>query len=131
MRRIRKISAEEENFRTEALTLWRAPSINVIRRDPVQPEPIGTTLLIPMRVIGYDRDCDGSLMARLEAVPLDELDGRPDSDMLAADIESVHHFGVAVITHMGLYPNSGIVATPDEIRALLRANTPEGGSDDA
>lgn len=38
------------------------------RRDPVEPVPVGSYVARVFRVIGYDPDCDGSLMARLEAV---------------------------------------------------------------
>lgn len=69
MRRIREITAEEENFRGEAI----APGAFMVRRDPVEPEPVGTIVLLPFRVTGYDQDCDGSLMARLESI---DLDGR-------------------------------------------------------
>lgn len=60
MRPIRDID-EEENFRIE-----RRGGFNVIKRDPVKPEPEGTIVLLPFRITGYDPDCDGSLMARLE-----------------------------------------------------------------
>ena len=61
MRPIRNITAEEENFRMVDKG-W----CSVIRRDPVEPEPIGTIVMKPFRIIGYDKDCDGSLMAVLE-----------------------------------------------------------------
>lgn len=65
LRPVRTISAEEENFRVEVVGEMRPP---VIRRDPVEPEPIGTYVVQVFRVSGYDQDCDGSLMARMENV---------------------------------------------------------------
>jgi len=59
MRPTRKVTAREENFRLEA---------GVVSRDPVEPEPVGTIVLVPFRVTGYDPDCDGELMARLENI---------------------------------------------------------------
>jgi hypothetical protein len=38
------------------------------KKDPVEPEPVGTYVAMVFRVIGYDQDCDGSLMTRLERV---------------------------------------------------------------
>lgn len=39
-----------------------------VRRDPVEPVPVGTHVVLVFRVTGYDPDCDGSLMARLARV---------------------------------------------------------------
>jgi hypothetical protein len=64
MRPVREITAEEENFRTEEVR----PGINVIRRDSIEPEPVGTIVLMAFKVTGYDRDCDGSLMARVAKI---------------------------------------------------------------
>jgi hypothetical protein len=41
---------------------------SVLRVDSVEPVPVGTHVVLVFRVAGYDRDCDGSLMARLERV---------------------------------------------------------------
>lgn len=41
------------------------------KRDSIEPEPVGTIILKPFRVVGYDKDCDGSLMARLENIDKD------------------------------------------------------------
>jgi len=69
MRPIRKVTAEEENFRMEPVgTAPDGATAGLIRRDPVKPEPEGTIVLLPFRVTGYDPDCDGSLMARLENI---------------------------------------------------------------
>ncbi len=75
-------------------------SADTFRRDPVKVEPEGTIILLPFKIVGYDKDCDGSAMARLEAI---DIDGRttgwcPDC--------------------IGLYPDSGLVVTQDELNAL-------------
>lgn len=66
MRVIPEISAELENFRMVQLQL--NDPFAVIRRDSIEPVPIGTLIAKVFRVTGYDKDCDGSLMARLEEV---------------------------------------------------------------
>jgi hypothetical protein len=64
MRRARKITAKEENFRTEPF----GGVSETIKRDFVKPEPEGTIILMTFRIVGYDKDCDGSAMARLENI---------------------------------------------------------------
>lgn len=64
---IQEISAAEENFRMEPF----GPGMSMIKRDPVEPVPVGTYVAMVFRVSGYDKDCDGSLMARLEHVNKD------------------------------------------------------------
>lgn len=59
MKPVREITSEEENFRLES---------HVIKRDPIKPVPAGTIVIKLFRVTGYDQDCDGSLMARLENI---------------------------------------------------------------
>jgi hypothetical protein len=54
-----------ENFRIEPVPGLR---MTTVRRDPVEPVPVGTYVALVFRVTGYDQDCDGSLMARLERV---------------------------------------------------------------
>ena len=54
IRKIKEITIEEENFRTEQ----HESGLNVIRRDPVEPVPIGTHIVMIFKVIGYDKDCD-------------------------------------------------------------------------
>lgn len=44
------------------------PNVITSRRDPVKPVPEGTYVAMVFRVTGYEPDCDGSLMARLEQV---------------------------------------------------------------
>ena len=102
MRRIREVTAEEENFRIEdAKMTIQGHKFGFVRRNPVEPEPSGTIILIPFRLTGYDPDCDGSLMARLEAIDLDELETTG-----------------AKLTHIGLYPPTGFVVTEDELRTI-------------
>ena len=118
MRAVREITAEMENFRIETLG-----GLNVIKRDPVEPEPVGTIILMPMRVMGYDRDCDGSLMARLEMIGLDDCDDAPDPELLAcATTGEFQRYGG--FTHVGLYPTSGIVVTPEGVAALAASLAP-------
>jgi len=64
MRPAREITAEEENFRAEEF----APGMSLVKRDPIKPEPEGTIILKAFRITGYDADCDGSLMARLDCI---------------------------------------------------------------
>jgi hypothetical protein len=65
VRRIPEITAGQEDFR-----LVPVPGLGMTtaRRDPVEPVPVGTLVARVFRVTGYDPDCDGSLMARVEAV---------------------------------------------------------------
>jgi hypothetical protein len=101
MRPVKEITAAEENFRTEPVP---GTAFDVIKRDPVKPEPEGTIILVPFRITGYDQDCDGSLMARLEAI---------DKDGEATGYTTNCH---------GLYPSTDLVVTPEELKALFGAN---------
>jgi hypothetical protein len=67
MRKIRKVSDEEAGFGTKEVS----PGVNVIKQNPVEAEPVGTVVLLPFVITGYDPDCDGSLMARLKNINLD------------------------------------------------------------
>ena len=96
MRPANKITAESENFRLEG---------GFIKRDPVEPEPVGTIVLKVFRVTGYDSDCDGSLMARMENI---------DSKGGATGWE---------VDSIGIYPDCDLVVSPDELKALFE--TPE------
>lgn len=98
MRPVRKITAKEENFRLEPIP---GTCLNAIRRDSVEPEPIGTIVLEAWRITGYDKDCDGSLMARLERI---DRDGNPTG---------------ATRTHCGLYSEASLVVTPEELKAMF------------
>ena len=94
IRRVPDIS-DGENFRTEPVPGLRAVTI---RRDPVEPVPVGTYVAMVFRVTGYDPDCDGHLMARLENV---------DADGDSTGWEP---------THLGLYPESTwVVGGPGEL----------------
>lgn len=65
MRIIPEIPPEKENFRVEEVLRTNLQTVGVIRRNYVEPAPIGTIVAIPMMVVGYSRDCDGSALARL------------------------------------------------------------------
>jgi hypothetical protein len=103
MRKIRNITAEEENFRVEPSSI---PNIGVIRRDSIQPEPIGTIVLLPFRVVGYDKDCDGHLMARLHGLYLGY-----DNLLTTTGMQ---------LDRVGLYSESGLVVDDDELKELLK-----------
>lgn len=92
MRPVKNITAEAENFRVER---------GFIKRDAVEPEPVGTIVMCAFRITGYDPDCDGSLMARLEAI---DKDGAPT--------------GWETKCH-GLYPSTDLVVTQQELTALF------------
>jgi len=96
MRPTRSVTAEEENFRLEPIP--GVPNARMIKRDPVKPEPEGTIVLVPFRVTGYDPDCDGSLMARMEGI---DLDGKTTG----WEVDSVGLGGCLVVT-------------PEELRSL-------------
>ena len=105
MRLVREITAEECNFRVEQMG-----GLNICRQDPVEAEPVGTIILIPFRVVGFDPDCYRSLMARLQYLSLDDL--RLDS--AGEDIDKDHYS----LRNYGLYPETGFVVTVDELRAM-------------
>lgn len=96
MRPAREITPEDEHFRME-----RRGPFEVIMRDGVEPEPVGTIVLKAFRVTGYDSDCDGSLMARLDQIDRDgEWTGwSPDK--------------------LGLSPDDTLVVSPEEWRGLF------------
>lgn len=96
MRPVREITMEEENFRTE-----QRGNFILMRRDPVEPEPIGTIVLMAFRVASYTKDCDGSLMATLEAI---DNEGEETG---------------AKIKNIGLYPSTELVVTLEEWQAMF------------
>lgn len=107
MRPARDITAEEENFRTEPMFPGdpARSGIAVIKRDPVEPEPVGTIILRPFRITGYDKDCDGSLMARLEAIDC-------EGDSTGWTVNCI-----------GIYDESTLVVNDlEELRALFGLN---------
>jgi hypothetical protein len=104
MRLLREITAEEENFRIE-----RRGMFNVIKRDPVEPEPVGTIVLLPFEITGYDQDCDGSLMARMENLyPFDLEENDFDISDLGSSGWEVSRVGI----------NKGIVISAESLVAL-------------
>ena len=68
LRPVREISAEEENTR---LVPFVGDNMFRIIVDPVEPEPIGTYIVMVFKIEGYRPDCDGSLMAEIECVDKD------------------------------------------------------------
>lgn len=54
----------DDGFRLEP---W-LPGAVVVKRDFVGPIPVGSYIACVFKVTGYDQDCDGSAMARLEQV---------------------------------------------------------------
>ena len=66
MRPVRDVS-KEENYRVQVI----GPGMTETVREPVEPEPVGTLLLLPFRVVGYDTQGDGSCTARLEHINTD------------------------------------------------------------
>lgn len=96
MRPVRRITAEEENFRIEDVGAF-----GIIRRDPIEPEPVGTIILTAFQITGYDRDCDGSLMARFRQV---------DCYMRPTGWEE---------DSIELCPDTDLVITPEELKSLF------------
>jgi hypothetical protein len=82
--------------------------VPAVPRGPVEPVPVGTVVLMAFRITGYDRDCDGSAMARLENIDaLGEATGWEEA-------------------HVGLYPESAWVA--DSIGELGKVVGPRSES---
>lgn len=105
IRRIKPIAATEENFRVEPV----APGMATIRRDSVEPVPIGTLVVKVFRVVGYDQDCDGSLMARLE-----QIDNTGDTTGWSPN-------------NLGMYPDSTwVLDTPEGLDQLAEGEAPRG-----
>lgn len=100
MKPVREITAEQENFRLE---IHPNSGFSVIKRDAIEPVPVGTHVAMVFKVTGYDKDCDGSLMARLEQVDVngDATGWRP--------------------TNLGLYPQTAVVL--DGPTEILKVNT--------
>lgn len=98
MRPVRRIKASEENSRTELIF----GGCHFVKRDFVKPEPEGTIVLMAFRVTGYDADCDGSAMARLEHI---------DKDGDSTGWEP---------NQLGLYPSTNLVVTLEEWQTLFR-----------
>ena len=105
MRRVREITEQEENFRLE--NAFSSPDRTVkfmqIKRDPVEPEPVGTIILKAFRIIGYDQDCDGSLMARLECIDFDRFEPTGWEENC-----------------VGLYPDTTLVVSEKELKEISK-----------
>lgn len=97
MRPVTDISGRD-NARIE----HRGP-FDVVRRDPVEPEPAGTIVLMAFRIVGYDRDCDGSLMGRFEHI---------DKNGEATGWEP---------SSVGVDAETGLVVAGDELRKLFES----------
>ena len=63
MRPVRDVS-QEEHYRVQVI----GPGMTETVREPVEPEPAGTLVLLPFRVVGYDTQGDGPCTARLEHI---------------------------------------------------------------
>jgi len=100
MRPVKEVTASEENFRLEPVNR----SISVVKRDPVKPEPEGTIILKAFRITGYDQDCDGSLMARLDCI---DKEGR-DTGWSQS--------------RLGLYSDAEVVVSMDEWQGMFEDN---------
>lgn len=76
-----------------------------LRYDTVPTVPVGSYVAMVFRVTGYDRDCDGSAMARLEQV---DRHGRTTG---------------WEVTHLGLYPQCDVlVDDPHDLWEAAEAN---------
>lgn len=89
IRPVREITPEEEGH--EYVPLLPGTMMFTSKVNPVEPEPVGTYVVMVFKITGYDPDCDGSLMARLEAV-----DKNGEGTGWAP-------------THLGLYPDTDLV----------------------
>lgn len=71
-----------------------------------------------MRVVGYDPDCDGHLMARLEMLDLDSIPtDEPSEEYRECDMMTARSYGLS--TNRGLYPSSGLVVSAANIAEIL------------
>ena len=100
---MREITGAEENRRTVPFI---GTNFFTSKCDGVEPEPIGTIVLMAFRITGYDPDCDGSLMARIENI---------DKDGEDTGFETTCH---------GLYPDVDLVVTLDEWRNMFQDTAP-------
>lgn len=88
LRPVREVTPEERNQR---LVPFVGTNMFTTKVDPVEPEPVGTYIVMVFKLTGYDKDCDGSLMGRFEQV--DRHGNRTGWEP----------------THLGLYPDSDLV----------------------
>ncbi len=61
MRPLKDVS-KEENFRPQVI----GPGMVTTMRTPVEPEPVGSIVLVSFRVTGYEVDDNGNCKAQLE-----------------------------------------------------------------
>lgn len=66
MRPLKDVS-KEENFRPQVI----GPGMVTTMRTPTEPEPVGSIVLVPFRITGYEIDGNGNCKARLEHVNAD------------------------------------------------------------
>jgi hypothetical protein len=99
MRPIKEITSKQENFRIEQK---KGSPFRVARVDFIEPEPVGTIILMAFRITGYDRDCDGSAMVRAEHI-------NKDGDCSGWDIDSI-----------GLNSDSELVVGSEELPSLFK-----------
>jgi len=79
-------------------------NVHITKRDPVEPEPVGTIIMCAFRVKGYRPDCDGSLMAELAQIDKDgEETGWTENSV-------------------GLYPDTDLVVIPEELERMFQPN---------
>ncbi len=86
-------------------------NIMTVRVDYVEPEPVGTIVLMPFRIVGYTKDYDGSALASLEPLYYDD-----DTGELLADADPV--------PDQFINPNVAIVATEAELVTLFKPAAP-------
>lgn len=98
MRPVREITADEENFRLEPTEHTK---MHIVKRDGVEPEPVGTIILTAWRITGYSPDCDGSLMAKMDAI-----DCNGDETGWSTN-------------NIGLYPSTDLVVSEEELKHLF------------
>jgi len=98
MRPAKEITAEKENLRIDSTSYC----FNMLKRDPVEPEPKGTIILMAFRIDDYIQDCDGSLMASLTHLSknLEETGWCPD--------------------RLRIYPDTCLVVDKDELKELFK-----------
>ena len=101
MRLIQDVS-KLENLRAEAIS----DKVAMMRQNFIPPEPVGTIILLPFRIKEYyNRDCDGSAMATLEALYVDE--GKLERTGWCTDC-------------IGLGSNSGFVVRANELEDMFK-----------
>jgi len=119
MRFVKEITAEEENFRTESMGIKVPGPVRegaegygsqvremidapmcMIKRDFVKPEEEGTIILMAFAVVDYEKDCDGSALAKLKHIG---WDGDPSG---------------LTIDGVGLYHGHDIVISREELEEI-------------